>query len=56
MQSILIGYFIWLPVSLLIALLAINIPYTINIVAGFLTMIIVYLFMKNMIARNEGKT
>lgn len=54
MKSILIGYFIWLPVTLLIALLAINIPYRINMVAGFLTMIIVYLFMKNKIARNEG--
>ena len=56
MKSILIGYLMWLPVSLLIALLAINIPDTINIVAGFLTMIIIYLFMINMIAINEGKT
>ena len=46
MKSIIIGYFIWLPVTLIISLLAINIPYRIYIMAGFLTMIIVYFFMK----------
>lgn len=54
MKSIMVGYFIWLPVTLIIALLEINIPNRINIMAGFLTMIIVYFFMKNKIAMNEG--
>lgn len=51
MKSIIIGYFIWLPVTLIISLLAINIPYRIYIMAGFLTMIIVYFFIKDKIAR-----
>jgi hypothetical protein len=46
MKSIILGYFIWLPVTLIIALLAINIPYRIYIMAGFLTMIIVYFIMR----------
>lgn len=45
-KSVLIGYLIWLPVTLIIALLAINIPDRINTAAGVITMIIVYLFMK----------
>lgn len=53
MKSIIIGYFIWLPVTLIISLLAINIPYRIYIMAGFLTMIIVYFSMKNKIARKH---
>lgn len=53
MKSIIIGYFIWLPVTLIISLLAINIPYRIYIIAGFLTMIIVYFFIKNKIARKH---
>ena len=53
MKSIIIGYFIWLPVTLIISLLAINIPYRIYIIAGFLTMIIVYFSMKNKIARKH---
>ena len=53
MKSIILGYFIWLPVTLIIALLAINIPYRIYIMAGFLTMIIVYFFIKNKIARKH---
>jgi len=56
MKSILIGYFIWLCVTLIISLLAINISYRINIVAGILTMIIVYFFMKNTIANIEGNS
>ncbi|MCD4845845.1 MAG: hypothetical protein K8R25_15295 [Methanosarcinales archaeon] len=54
MKSILIGYFIWIPVTLIIGLLAINIPDRIYTIAGFLTMIIVYFFMKNKIAMNKG--
>ena len=53
MKSIIIGYFIWLPVTLIISLFAINIPYRIYIMAGFLTMIIVYFFIKNKIARKH---
>lgn len=46
MKSTLLGFFIWLLVTVITSLFNINISYSINIGGGYLTMLIVFLLTK----------
>ncbi|CAG1002938.1 MAG: hypothetical protein OIN86_02580 [Candidatus Methanoperedens sp.] len=46
MKSVLIGFFIWLLVTVVITLFKIDLNYRINMAGGFLTMLIVYFLIK----------